>query len=203
VAIYTFDESLPILFARAKGIGLELDRLVDQGAVSVLQVDPAELSPGELSSRIRSAVEQDGAQFVLIDSLNGYLHSMAEERNLNLQLHELLTYLNQLGIVTMLVITPHGLLGNMQTPIDVTYLADTVVTLRFFEADGAVHKALSVIKKRTGKHENTIRELKISSSGISVGPPLKHLRGVLGGTPVGAGAGVLQEQPLRAHDDQE
>ncbi|MDQ3627046.1 MAG: AAA family ATPase, partial [Verrucomicrobiota bacterium] len=111
VAIYTFDESLPILFARAKGIGLELDRLVDQGAVSVLQVDPAELSPGELSSRIRSAVEQDGAQFVLIDSLNGYLHSMAEERNLNLQLHELLTYLNQLGIVTMLVITPHGLLG--------------------------------------------------------------------------------------------
>jgi circadian clock protein KaiC len=203
VAIYTFDESLPILFARAKGIGLELDRLVDQGAVSVLQVDPAELSPGELSSRIRSAVEQDGAQFVLIDSLNGYLHSMAEERNLNLQLHELLTYLNQLGIVTMLVITPHGLLGNMQTPIDVTYLADTVVALRFFEADGAVHKALSVIKKRTGKHENTIRELKISSSGISVGPPLKHLRGVLGGTPVGAGAGVLQGQPLRAHDDQE
>ncbi len=194
VALYTFDESLPILFARAKGLGLGLDKLVDSGVMSVMQVDPAELSPGELSSRIRSAVEKEGAKFVLIDSLNGYLHSMAEERNLNLQLHELLTYLNQLGIVTMLVITPHGLLGNMQTPIDVTYLADTVVALRFFEADGAVHKALSVIKKRTGMHESTIREMKVSSAGITVGPPLTHLRGVLGGTPVAAGAGVLETQ---------
>jgi circadian clock protein KaiC len=201
VAIYTFDESLPILFARAKGIGLELAELVDKGVVSVVQVDPAELSPGELSFKIQSAVENDGAKFVLIDSLNGYLHSMAEERNLNLQLHELLTYLNQLGVVTMLVITPHGLLGNMQTPIDVTYLADTVVALRFFEADGSVHKAVSVIKKRTGRHETTIREMSVSSSGISVGPALKHLRGVLGGTPVSAGAGVLEERPLRAHDD--
>ena len=200
VAIYTFDESLPILFARAKGLGLGLDQLVDQGLVSVLQVDPAELSPGQLSSHIRTAVETGGAKFIYIDSLNGYLHSMAEERNLNLQLHELLTYLNQLGIVTMLVITPHGLLGNMQTPIDVTYLADTVVALRFFEHKGAVHKALSVIKKRTGKHENTIRELKISSSGITVGPPLKHLRGVLGGSPVSAGSGVLGEEQPRADD---
>lgn len=174
---------------------------MDAGLVSVLQVDPAELSPGELSFRIQSAVEQDGARFVLIDSLNGYLHSMAEERNLNLQLHELLTYLNQLGIVTMLVITPHGLLGNMQTPIDVTYLADTVVALRFFEADGAVHKALSVIKKRTGKHQNTIREMKISSSGVSVGSPLTHLRGVLDGTPVAAGKRVLQKPKLRVDDD--
>lgn len=195
VAIYTFDESLSILFARAKGLGLPLGRLVDDGMVAVLQVDPAELSPGQLSSKIRNAVETDGAKFVLIDSLNGYLHSMAEERNLNLQLHELLTYLNQLGIVTMLVITPHGLLGNMQMPIDVTYLADTVVALRFFEAGGSVHKALSVIKKRTGRHENTIHEMRISSSGISVGPALKHLRGVLGGTPVEVGA-MLQEQPV-------
>ena len=116
--------------------------------------------------RIRAAVENDGAKFILIDSLNGYLHCMAEERYLNLQLHELLTYLNQLGIVTMMVVTPHGLLGNMQTPIDVTYLADTVVTLRFFEADGAVHKAISIIKKRTGGHENTIRELQITAKGI-------------------------------------
>ncbi len=199
VAIYTFDESLPILFARAKGLGLELDRLVDKGTVAVQQVDPAELSPGELSFRIRTAVEADGVKFVLIDSLNGYLHSMAEERNLNLQLHELLTYLNQLGIVTMLVITPHGLLGNMQTPIDVTYLADTVVALRFFEANGEVRKALSVIKKRTGEHENTIREMTVGSSGITVGPALRHLRGVLGGTPVTAGA-ILEEQSSGAHD---
>ena len=200
VAIYTFDESLPILFARARSLGLPLGALVDDGVVSVVQVDPAELSPGELSFKIQSAVEQDGAKFVLIDSLNGYLHSMAEERNLNLQLHELLTYLNQLGIVTMLVITPHGLLGNMQTPIDVTYLADTVVALRFFEADGSVHKAVSVIKKRTGHHETTIHELTVSSAGISVGPALKHLRGVLGGIPVLAASEVLQERPLRAHD---
>ena len=200
VAIYTFDESLPILFARAKGLGLGLDKLVDQGLVSVLQVDPAELSPGQLSSRIRTAVEVDGAKFIYIDSLNGYLHSMAEERNLNLQLHELLTYLNQLGIVTMLVITPHGLLGNMQTPIDVTYLADTVVALRFFELKGAVHKAVSVIKKRTGGHENTIRELKISAAGISVGAPLNKLRGVLGGTPVSAEGGTLKEHEPDAPD---
>ncbi|MDQ6626779.1 MAG: AAA family ATPase [Verrucomicrobiota bacterium] len=203
VAIYTFDESLPILFARARGLGLELDRMVDEGIVSVLQVDPAELSPGQLSSHIRHAVEEDGAKFIYIDSLNGYLHSMSEERNLNLQLHELLTYLNQLGIVTMLVITPHGLLGNMQTPIDVTYLADTVVALRFFEHDGGVHKALSVIKKRTGEHENTIRELKLSAAGISVGPPLRHLRGVLGGVPVSAGSGVLAEAPLPPGHDQD
>lgn len=126
---------------------------------------------------------------------------MSEERNLNLQLHELLTYLNQLGIVTMLVITPHGLLGNMQTPIDVTYLADTVVALRFFEADGEVHKALSVIKKRTGQHEKTIREMTVSSSGIKVGQPLRHLRGILGGTPVEAGT-ILKARSSGAHDEE-
>ena len=184
VALYTFDESLPILFARARGLGFELEKYVDAGLIAVTQIDPAELSPGEFSYRIRSAVEQDGVKFIVIDSLNGYLHCMAEERYLNLQLHELLTYLNQLGIVTMMVVTPHGLLGNMQTPIDVTYLADTVVTLRFFEADGAVHKAISIIKKRTGGHENTIRELRITPQGIDVGPPLTHLRGVLSGVPV-------------------
>ena len=109
---------------------------------------------------------------------------MGEERFLNLQLHELLTYLNQQGIVTMIVVTPHGLLGNMQSPIDVTYLADTVITFRFFEADGAVHKAISVIKKRTGDHERTIRELTVKPSGITVGPPLREFRGVLTGTPI-------------------
>ncbi len=119
---------------------------------------------------------------VYLDSLNEYLHSMGEERFLNLQLHELLTYLNQHGIVTMLVITPHGLLGNMRNPIDVTYLADTVVTLQFFEAHGAVHKAVWVIKKRIGTHERTIRELSIDG-GISVGPPLVEFRGVLTGVP--------------------
>ena len=184
VAIYTFDESLPVLFARAAGLGFGLDKLVEKGTVTVTQIDPAELSPGEWTSRIRSAVEDEGAKVIYIDSLNGYLHSMAEERYVNLQLHELITYLNQQGIVTMVVVAPSGLMGQMTSPIDVTYLADTVLMFRFFEADGAVHKALSVIKKRTGLHEHTIRELFIDRAGIRIGPPLDAFRGVLTGVPV-------------------
>lgn len=191
VALYTFDESLSVFFARAAGLKLGVEGLVEEGKITATQVDPAELSPGELASLIQRAVQNDGAKMVLLDSLNGYLHSMGEDRCLNLQLHELLTYLNQLGIVTMMVVTPHGLLGNMQSPVDVTYLADTVVTLRFFEAHGAVHKAISVIKKRTGQHEQTIRQLNIHPDGITVGPPLKEFRGVLSGTP------VLPEQKKR------
>ena len=183
VAIYTFDESLGILHARAAGLNFGLGEMIENGNVVAVQIDPAELSPGELASRVQRTVETDGVRVILLDSLNGYLQSMGEDRFLNLQLHELLTYLNQQGIVTMLVVTPHGLLGNMQSPIDVTYLADTVITFRFFEAHGAVHKAVSVIKKRTGDHERTIRELTIHPSGISVGPPLKDFRGVLTGTP--------------------
>ncbi|HEX4629753.1 MAG TPA: ATPase domain-containing protein [Chthoniobacterales bacterium] len=184
VAIYTFDESLPVLFARAAGLDFGLDRLVEKGTVTVTQIDPAELSPGELTTRIRCAVEEEGAKVVYIDSLNGYLHSMGEERFVNLQLHELITYLNQQGVVTMIVVAPSGLMGQITSPIDVTYLADTVLMFRFFEADGAVHKALSVIKKRTGKHEHTIRELFIDKSGIRVGPPLDAFRGVLTGVPM-------------------
>lgn len=183
VTIYTFDESLPIFFARARGLRFGLDELVEKGVVSVVQIDPAELSAGEFSSRIRNDVENRGAKVVYLDSLNGYLHAMGEERHVSLQLHELLSYLNQQGIVTLLVVSPHGLIGAMQNPIDVTYLADTVITLRFFEAAGSVHKAVSVIKKRTGIHETTIRELKIERSGISVGPALTRFRGVLTGVP--------------------
>ena len=183
VTIYTFDESLPIFFARARGLEFGLDELVDKGVVTVVQIDPAELSAGEFSWRIRNDVENRGAKVVYLDSLNGYLHAMGEERNVNLQLHEMLSYLNQQGVVTLLVVSPHGLVGQMQNPIDVTYLADTVLTLRFFEAGGAVHKALSVIKKRTGIHETTIRELKIARSGITVGPVLSGFRGVLTGVP--------------------
>ncbi|HKP02508.1 MAG TPA: ATPase domain-containing protein [Chthoniobacterales bacterium] len=183
VAIYTFDESLPVLFARAAGLNFGLEQMVEDGMVSVTQIDPAELSPGELTTRIRCAVEEKGARVVYIDSLNGYLHSMGE-RYVNLQLHELITYLNQQGVVTMIVIAPSGMMGQMQSPIDVTYLADSVLMFRFFEADGAVHKAISVVKKRTGQHENTIRELFIDTAGIRVGPPLDRFRGVLTGVPV-------------------
>lgn len=184
VAIYTFDESLPVLFARAAGLNFGLDELAETGMVTVKQIDPAELSPGELTTHIRCAVEEEGVKVVYIDSLNGYLHSMGEERYVNLQLHELVTYLNQQGVVTMIAVAPSGMMGQMTSPIDVTYLADTVVMLRFFEAGGAVHKAISVLKKRTGKHEDTIRELFIEGTGIRVGPALDAFRGVLTGVPV-------------------
>lgn len=184
VLLFTFDESLNVLFERARGLNLGLDKFVKNGMIKAVKVDPAELSPGELAFNIKRAVEEEGVRFVYIDSLNGYLHAMGDERFLNLQLHELLTYLNQQGIVTIIVLSPQGFIGQMQSPIDLTYLADTVLALRFFEADGAVHKAISVIKKRTGKHEKTIRELTIARTGIIVGPPLTRFRGVLTGVPL-------------------
>ena len=186
VLLFTFDESLNVLFERARGLNLDLEKMIENGLVTPVRIDPAELTPGELAFKVRNAVEKDKVRFVYLDSLNGYLHSMGDERSLNLQLHELLTYLNQQGIVTILVLSPQGMLGQMKPPIDLTYLADTVLALRFFEAGGAVHKAISVLKKRTGRHETTIRELTIASSGIVVGPPLTEFRGVLTGVPVTA-----------------
>ena len=186
VLIYTFDESLNVLHQRARGLNLDLQRFIDNGTIRTIQVDPAELSPGELAFQIQNAVQHDNVRMVYLDSLNGYLHAMGEERSLNLQLHELLTFLNQQGVVTILILSPQGFLGQMQAPIDLTYLADTVIALRFFEMEGAVHKAISAIKKRTGQHESTIRELKIDGSGIWVGPPLDKFRGVLTGVPVTA-----------------
>jgi circadian clock protein KaiC len=184
VLLFTFDESLNVLFERARGLKLGLEKMVDKKLVMPVQIDPAELTPGELAFRVQTAVEKDNVSFVYLDSLNGYLHSMGDERSLNLQLHELLTYLNQQGIVTILVLSPQGMLGPMKAPVDLTYLADTVLALRFFEADGAVHKAISVLKKRTGRHEATIRKLSIASSGIVVSAPLTEFRGVLTGVPV-------------------
>ncbi|MBA3544249.1 MAG: AAA family ATPase [Chthoniobacterales bacterium] len=181
--IYSFEESLGTMRARADGLKMGLSKFMEEGVVGATQIDPAELSPGQLNSLVRHAVENEGVRIILIDSLNGYLQSMSDERALSLQLHELVTYLNQQGVVTILVLAQHGMIGSMQTPVDVTYLADTVVMLRYFEAQGAVHKALSVVKKRTGSHERTIRELKISDRGITVGAPLVDFRGVLSGTP--------------------
>lgn len=198
VLIYTFDESLNVLHARARGLNLDLDRFIENGTIRTIQVDPAELSPGELAFKIQTAVQQENVRMVYLDSLNGYLHAMGEERSLNLQLHELLTYLNQQGVISILVLSPQGFLGQMQAPIDLTYLADTVIALRFFEADGAVHKAVSAIKKRTGKHESSIRELTIGRSGIKVGPPLEELRGVLTGVPVVAETNKPRGKPRNA-----
>jgi circadian clock protein KaiC len=188
VAAFLFDEGINTYLARTAGLGTDMQADVEAGRIKVQQIDPAELSPGEFAHRVRGAVEGDGARVVVIDSLNGYLQAMPDERFLTVQMHELLSYLNQQGVVTLLVMAQHGFMGAlMGTPVDVSYLADTVVLLRYFEAKGAVRRAISVIKKRTGFHEDTIRELRLSTKGIEVGKPLKDFHGVLTGIPTYSG----------------
>jgi circadian clock protein KaiC len=191
-AAFIFDEGINIHLARAAGLGTDMRADVEAGRIKVQQIDPAELSPGEFAHRVRRVVEHDGARVVVIDSLNGYLQAMPDERFLTAQMHELLTYLNQQGVVTLLVLAQHGFMGaQMGTPVDVSYLADTVILLRYFEAEGSVRRAISVIKKRTGFHEDTIRELRLSSKGIEVGKPLKEFHGVLTGVPTYSGKSSL------------
>jgi len=187
VAMYAFDEGLGTLFARAAALGVPLQDYVDQGLVSIQQIDPAEMSPGEFSHLVRSAVERDDVRVIIIDSLNGYLNAMPDERFLVLQMHELLSYLNQLGVLTLMVLAQHGLVGQMQTPIDLSYLSDAVIMLRYFEASGRVRRAISVVKKRSGIHENTIREFQLSAQGLKVGPPLTEFSGILTCTPTYVG----------------
>ena len=185
-----FDETSRIFRHRAAGLGMPLDEQVANGSFHFRQVDPAELSPGELSAIVRAHVEA-GADIVVIDSLSGYQHAMAEEQHMLLQMHEILTYLNQQGVLTFLVLAQTGMVGHMQSPIDLTYLSDNVLLLRFFEAGGEIRRALSVVKKRTGAHENTIREFRIDGGGLQVGPKLDGFRGVLTGTPTFEGGGAL------------
>lgn len=183
VGMFVFDEELGLLLRRAKGLGIDLARWREKGLLEISQVDAAELSPGEFSHDVRRCVDDKGVQVVAIDSLNGYQASMPEERSLVLHLHELLQFLNRRGVSTFLTVAQHGLVGDMQTPVDVTYLADTVILMRYFEAHGRVRRALSVVKKRTGEHEDTIREYRISSKGLSIGPALQNFQGVLRGVP--------------------
>jgi circadian clock protein KaiC len=183
VAMFAFDEGLGTLFARAAGLGVNMQEYVDQGVITVQQIDPAEMSPGEFTQLVRDAVEKRNVRVLLIDSLNGYLNAMPDERFLVLQVHELLSYLNQLGVLTIMVLAQHGLLGQMQTPIDLSYLSDSVIMLRYFEAAGRVRRALSVVKKRSGTHENAIREFQLTANGVKVGPPLTEFSGILTGTP--------------------
>jgi circadian clock protein KaiC len=183
VAYFTFDEGLDILRARASNLGMELDKHIEDKRIAIQQIDPAELSPGEFSATVRRAVEQSGARVVIIDSLNGFLQAMPEEHFLTIQLHELLSFLRQRGVLTLLLMAQHGFLGRMEVPADVSYLADTVVLTRYFEASGRVRKALSVVKKRSGTHEDTIREFAVTSTGLTVGEPLSGFHGVLTGTP--------------------
>ena len=182
-AVFIFDEEIGLLFERAKGLGMDLASLKESGKLIVEQIDAAELAPGQFAQRVRSCVEEHDARTVIIDSLNGYQASMPEEKQLILHMHELLQFLNRRGATTFLTVAQHGLVGDMKAPVDVTYLADTVVLLRYFEAAGRVRRAISVIKKRTSAHEDTIREYRIGGSGISLGDPLTGFQGVLRGVP--------------------
>jgi len=183
-ALFIFDEELGLLIDRTRLMGIDLEALRVSGTLFIEQVDAAELSPGEFTNRVRTLVNRHGVKTVVIDGLNGYQAAMPEEQFLVLHIHELLQYLNRQGASTFLTVAQHGLVGDMKSPVDVTYLADTVILLRYFEAFGQVRRAISIIKKRFGTHENTIREIRIDSRGIAIGEPLDGFQGVLRGTPV-------------------
>jgi len=185
VAFFHFDESRENFLTRSRGLGMDFIPFLTSGQVSSQQIDPAELSPGEFSASVRQAIERNNARLVIIDSLNGYLNAMPEERFLVTQLHELLTYLGQMGVSTLLIVAQHGLVDpETSASLDVSYLSDTIILMRYFEIRGEVRQAISVMKKRTGPHERTIREMKITSGGIHIGEPLHQFQGVLQGNPI-------------------
>ncbi|HEX6124898.1 MAG TPA: ATPase domain-containing protein [Pyrinomonadaceae bacterium] len=183
-AVYLFDESPETLFARTSALGMDIKRYVDEGRMALRQIQLAELTPGELSYMVSREVEESGARIVIIDSVNGYLMATPQERYLTMQFHELLAYLNRNGVISILVVGQYGLIGTMQTPIDMSYLADSVVLLRYFEAEGSVRQAISILKKRTGAHERTIREFRMGPGGLELGEALTDFQGVLTGVPI-------------------
>ena len=187
-AFFMFDEGMGTMIARSAALGLDLRPYLESGLLTLRQVNPAEMSPGEFAVRVREAVQQSGARMVVIDSLNGYFQSMPGERYLVLQMHELLAYLNQQGVMTQMILSQHGIMGDLRTTVDLSYLADSVVLLRFFEVDGVVRKAISVIKTRVTGHERTVREFTLDSTGLTIGEPLRGFSGVLSGSPEWAGA---------------
>jgi circadian clock protein KaiC len=195
-ALFVFDEELGLLFSRMKDLGIDLEAMQHTGKLFVEQVDAAELSPGEFAHRVRKRIDEDAIKTVVIDSLNGYQAAMPEENSLILHMHELLQYLNRQGAATFMTVAQHGLVGDMKAPVDVTYLADTVILLRYFEALGSVRRAMSIIKKRTGAHEPTIREYRIGNGGLTIGAPLVGFQGVLSGVPsyIGENNPLLDER---------
>ena len=197
VIFFAFDENVHNLIQRAEEMNLDFRSHMKSGVLTVQQVDPAEIAPGELANNIVACVEKHETRMIVLDSLNGYVNAMPQDDFLNLHLHELLTFLNQRGVVTIMILAQHGLIGPMGSPVDVSYLADTVILTRFFEAQGAVRKAISIIKKRSGAHEVTIRELKMTSSGVQLGKPLSDFEGVLTGVPryVGSNERMLAKKP--------
>jgi len=183
--VFAFDEGVATMEARLLSMGMKFKKGRGPGAVSVRAIDPAEVSPGEFVHMVRQSVEQDGAKLVVIDSLNGYMNAMPEEQFLTAQLHELLSYLGRQGVTTLMVVAQHGVLGQgIQSPIDTSYLADSVVLLRYFEHEGRVKKAISVVKKRSGRHEETIRQMTFDEKGIHLSEPLASFRGILTGEAV-------------------
>ena len=182
-AFYLFDEGIATMLARTKAMGMDLQQHIDSRQLQVFQIDPAELTPGEFASWIRRAVEQDGIKFIAIDSLNALLQAMPGEKYLLLQMHELLSYLNQQGVVTMLVLGQHGVIGEVRSEIDLSYLSDTIVLYRYFESRGNVLKAISIAKSRVSEHQTSIREFMLTKTGIEIGEPLKDFEGVLTGLP--------------------
>lgn len=184
-AIFAFEETRSATMVRSRGLGLTFNEGTGPGQILVRQIDPAEISPGEFAHLVRESVERNNARVVVIDSLNGYLNAMPADRFLTAQLHELLAFLSNRGVATFIVVAQNGMMGSsMQSPVDASYLADSVVLLRFFEHAGRVKKAISILKKRTGAHEETIRELKFDDRGIHLSEPLLQLRGVLTGVPI-------------------
>jgi circadian clock protein KaiC len=181
--IFTFDESLATLIERARGLGMDPTEVMKNGMLDIQQIDPAELAPGQFVSRIRHLVDKERLRVLVIDSMNGFLNAMPHEQFLAMQLHELLAYLGQQGIATLITLAQHGFIGVTESPIDVSYLADTVLLFRYFESGGTIRQALSVVKKRSGPHERTIRELIFGDGTIKVGPPLAEFEGVLTGSP--------------------
>lgn len=201
--MFLFEETVATLIQRSSGLGMDLLSHIKSGRIKINHLDPAEMSPGEFTDLVRCAVEKDGSRTVLIDSLNGFLQAMPGEQFLALHLHELLTYLNHRGVVTLMVLAQAGMIGSvMQSPADVSYLADNILVLRYFEASGEVRQAISMIKKRSGPHEHTIRELRLGPDRIFVGEPLKDFHGVLSGIPalVGQSNGNGHGNGLRLGD---
>jgi circadian clock protein KaiC len=186
--LFQFEESTQSLFARAEGLSFDLRQYVQAGLIEIVNLIPGEITPSEFACLVRESVAPDDqgrrVRIVAIDSINGYLNSMPHEQFLIIQMHEMLQYLSKRGILTLVVVSQHGMLGTtMGTPVDASYLADSVVLFRYFEANGEIRQAISVVKKRTGKHERTIREFKLSNRGVEIGPPLKNFRGILTGVP--------------------
>ena len=204
-AFFLFDERLPTLLQRCAALDMDLQPFIASGQLNLRAIDPAELSPGEFAAAIRQAVEADGAGTVVIDSLNAYLQSMPSEQFLVLQMHEMLSYLGQHGVVTLLILGMHGIMGDIRTDVDLSYLADTAVQLRYFEALGEVRQAISVIKTRTAWHERTIREFQIGKDGLTFGKPLTDFQGVLTGIPtfLGEGNNLLPRESIPAEGNPE